>query len=239
MIHIEVQGEAGEDFGKQMFQYFYRIYDKFDREVYALALITDHEAENANGFHYSFYDTKVDYTYHVYRFQDKNITKLEQSANPFAHAVIAGIYASKTKNDSDARYAFKRKLMIQVLQKFSTQQEDTRTYLSTLFYFIDYLLQVPKDLSKKLADDVIPYMGEEVIQKMEAEKTNPSQTLEEIFAELREEGKVEGKTEGRKDALKHVVQELVREGYSNERIVKITKLNLEEVKELRRTFERN
>ncbi|MFD1362064.1 hypothetical protein [Lentibacillus salinarum] len=81
LIQIEVQGTAEEDFGKRMFRYFYRIYDRFDRDVYALALITDHEAEHANGFHYSFHGTKVDYTYNVYNFQDQNIAKLEQSSN--------------------------------------------------------------------------------------------------------------------------------------------------------------
>jgi len=60
--------------------------------------------------------------------------------------------------------------MTQVLQRFSTQHEGTRTYLSALFYFIDYLLQVPKDLSKYLAGHIIPYVGKEVAQKMQAEK---------------------------------------------------------------------
>lgn len=64
LIHVEVQGSADENFGERMLRYFYRIYDQFNRKVYALALITDHEVENANGFHYSYYDTKVDYTYH-------------------------------------------------------------------------------------------------------------------------------------------------------------------------------
>ncbi|WP_382400036.1 hypothetical protein [Lentibacillus salinarum] len=111
-------------------------------------------------------------------------------------------------------------------------------YLSALFYFIDYLLRVPKDLSRQLKDDIIPYMGKEVVQKMQAEKTNPSQTLEEIFAELRQEGREKGREEGRKDTLKHVVQELIREDYSNEQIMKITKLDLEDVKELRRALEK-
>lgn len=218
-----------------------RIYDKFEREVYALALITDNATENANGFHYSFHGTTVDYMYNVYKFEGQNITKLEQSPNPFAHAVIAGIYASKTKNDSDARYAFKRKLMIQILQKFSVQQENTRTYLSALFYFIDFLLQVPKDLSRQLKDDIKPYMGKEVVQRMQAEKTNPSQTLEEIFAELRQDGREEGIEkgikEGRKDAFKHVVQKLIRQNYSDKQIVEITELDLEDIKELKRDLE--
>ncbi|GGK04845.1 hypothetical protein GCM10007063_28950 [Lentibacillus kapialis] len=191
LIHIEVQGAAGEDFGERMFRYFYRIYDRFNREVYALALITDREAEHANGFHYSFHGTKVDYTYNVYNFQDQSIAKLEQPPNPFAHAVIAGIYASKTKNDSNMRYVFKRKLMIQILQRFATQQEAPPAYIylhySTSLIIYSWFLTI-------YPDDIIPYIGKEVVQRMQTEKTNTSQTLEEIFAELRQEG--------RKDALK-------------------------------------
>ncbi len=41
LIHIEVQDKASDDFSKRMFRYFYRIYDKFDKEVYAIALMTD------------------------------------------------------------------------------------------------------------------------------------------------------------------------------------------------------
>lgn len=41
----------------------------------------------------------------------------------------------------------------------STQQENTRTYLSALFHFIDNILQVSEDLTTKLKDDIIPYLG--------------------------------------------------------------------------------
>ncbi|MGY0691897.1 hypothetical protein ACW2QC_03785 [Virgibacillus sp. FSP13] len=229
LVHVEVQGKEEEDFGKRMFRYFYRIYDRFDREVYAIALITDQYAKNqTNGFHYNFYGTKVDYTYNIYHFKENNIEKLEQSTNPFAAAVIAGIYATKTKTNASKRYIFKRKLMIQTLQKFTSQQEKSRTYLSALFYFIDYLLQVPKEYSQQLKKDIIPYLGKEVAQKMRAEKTDTSQTLAEIFEEMREDGK--------KDALSKVVFELIKEGFTNEHIARITKLELDEVAELRKTF---
>jgi predicted transposase/invertase (TIGR01784 family) len=230
LIHVEVQGVPKEDFSKRMFRYFYRIYDYFDREVYAIALITDQQTlKHANGFHYSFYGTKVDYEYNVYTFDPKNISKLEQSHNPFAAAVIAGIYANKSKNDAEKRYKFKRKLMIQILQKYSTQQEEARIYLSALFYFIDNLLLISDEYNRKLTKEVIPYFGKEVAEQMRAEKTDTSQTLEEIFAELREEGKEEGKQEGRQEVSRAFVQELAKENYTNEQIAKLTKLTLKEV----------
>ncbi|ASN04158.1 RpnC/YadD family protein [Virgibacillus necropolis] len=83
LIHIEVQGRAGKDFTKRMFRYFYRIYDKHNREVYAIALLTDaKQSSNSNHFQYDFYGTKVDYTFNVYAFQNQDIKKLVESTNP-------------------------------------------------------------------------------------------------------------------------------------------------------------
>lgn len=101
LIHIEVQDRVGKDFAKRMFRYFYRIYDKHNQEVYAIALFTDARRSKAtNHFHYEFFGTKVDYKYNVYSFYNQDIEKLKDSPNPFAAAVIAGIYASKTKYDA-------------------------------------------------------------------------------------------------------------------------------------------
>jgi len=55
LIHIEVQEKDSSDFLERMFRYFYRIYDKFDRKVYAIALMTnDKESGYCNYFHYNF-----------------------------------------------------------------------------------------------------------------------------------------------------------------------------------------
>src|SRR5699024_11984804 len=96
---IEVQAKANEEFSKRMFRYFYRIYDYFDRNIYAIALVTDKQSTPApDQFTYSFYGTEVTYTYNCYRFQDHSVRVLEQSNNPFAYAVIAGKYAKDRKS---------------------------------------------------------------------------------------------------------------------------------------------
>ncbi|ASK62188.1 hypothetical protein CFK37_08440 [Virgibacillus phasianinus] len=250
LIHIEVQGKAGKDFAKRMFRYFYRIYDKHNREVYAIALLTDaKEYNNSNRFHYEFYGTKVNYTFNLYAFQNQDIKKLEDSANPFAVAVTAGIYAGKTKHDANKRYAFKRKLMIQILQKTSTQPEHTRTYLSALFHFIDNILQVPAELTTKLKEDLTPFIDKEATQQMLADKRNPSQTLAEIFAELKEEGMekgikkgmekgmVKGVVKGRKEAEKEFAGRLIQKDYSNEQVLELTELELDEIVKLRKSLQ--
>ncbi|MFC4025107.1 hypothetical protein ACFOUV_15030 [Oceanobacillus longus] len=226
LVHVEVQGIAEKEFSERMFKYFYKIYDKFNREIYAIALITDAEqSSKSNRFSYS----ELEYAYNMYEFHGKDIEQLEQSSNPFAAAVLAGIYASKTKNESHKRYLFKRKLMIEILQKFSSQREDTRTYLTSLFYFIDYLLRVPAELKKKLSEDIRPLIGKETSHTMRAEKEKLPPTIAELFADA--------KDEGREETKKMLAQELMREGFSDEHIAKLTKLGIEEVVKLRKSLQ--
>src|SRR5699024_4480110 len=104
---------------------------------YAIALITNRrKSKHKDGFHYNFFGTKVTYEYNTYMFDPKNVADLEASTNPFATAIIAGIYANQAKYDDEKRYKFKRKLMQQVLQKFPHRKK-ARIYLTALFYFID------------------------------------------------------------------------------------------------------
>jgi len=98
LIHIEIQGEDSIEFSDRMFRYFYRIYDKHNKKVYAIALMTDDkESGYPSYFHYDFFGTKIDYKYNVYKFHEHTIEELEQSNNPFSIAIIAGKYAVSLK----------------------------------------------------------------------------------------------------------------------------------------------
>ena len=60
LVHIEVEGSLDEDFPERMFRYFYRIYDKYNRKIVALAVKT-----NPGGgvkilsFNYSYFGTTL------------------------------------------------------------------------------------------------------------------------------------------------------------------------------------
>ncbi len=41
LIHIEVQGYKDENFPQRMFTYYYRILDKFEKDITAIAVLTD------------------------------------------------------------------------------------------------------------------------------------------------------------------------------------------------------
>jgi len=244
LIHIEVQAKANEEFSKRMFRYFYRIYDYFDRDIYAIALVTDKQKTPApDQFNYSFYGTRIDYTYNCYRFQDHTVDKLEQSNNPFAYAVIAGKYANQAKNNAEQRFAFKQKLMKQILKRFPLHDEQSRIYLQGLFHFIEYLLQIPDNLQDKLENELFEFVEKEGFH-MHAEKRDElptSPTLVNVIRKLIEKGVIEGvdyedgMKEGKEEATRNFGKALINENYSDKEIMKLTKLDLDEIEALRKS----
>src|SRR5699024_8512701 len=173
------------------------------------------------------------YKYNTYDFYGKDIEQLKRSSNPFAIAVVAGIYAIKSKQDAEIRYAFKKSLVTSILEKYDTAAEATIDHLNSLIYFVDNLLKLPEEMKHKLREELNPYLGEEVITKMRAEKSNPPPTLAELIVESRQEGKKEGKEE----AIKDIVIALIRKNYSDQEIMKITELTTAELEAIRESLQ--
>ena len=65
LIHVEVQGYADEHFAFRMYQYAYRILDKYNRSIVALAIFTDANRKH----HYSEYREEFWGTETLYRYR--------------------------------------------------------------------------------------------------------------------------------------------------------------------------
>ena len=71
LVHIEVEGSAGSDFSKRMFKYFYRIFDKYNHEIVAFAVLTDAgDKVKSSTFNYSYFGTTLDYKYNIRKVSD-------------------------------------------------------------------------------------------------------------------------------------------------------------------------
>ncbi|WP_339237112.1 Rpn family recombination-promoting nuclease/putative transposase [Oceanobacillus sp. FSL W7-1281] len=266
-VHIEVQAIGEQDFAERMFKYFYRIYDKHKHPIYSIALLTDASHQHyEDTFRYSFYGTELTYLYNVYRFYGKDKEKLKKSDNPFALAVLAGIYVSensgRTEKDDEKRFQFKQQLISMALEKYSHRD----TYLSALLYFIDYILQVPAELQEKLYESLpIAENEKEEGKIMGMEKLRDTPTFGRLFREIEEEatkkglekgmkqgmkqgiekgrqegvevGKEQGIKQGRVEAERNFATKLLERNYSDEEITQLTSLNMEEVKMLRESLE--
>lgn len=99
-----------------------------------------------------FYGTKLTYAYNTYRFYEKDPEELKKLDNPFALAVLAGIYISNNKarkaEDHEKRFYYKQQPISLAFEKYSHHTN----YLVALLYFIDYMMLIPSDLQEQLYD---------------------------------------------------------------------------------------
>ena len=66
LVHIEVQGHPNLQFPERMFRYFYRILDKYQTPVTALAIFTGQDGKNMPArYTYKFFGTSLKYKYNT------------------------------------------------------------------------------------------------------------------------------------------------------------------------------
>lgn len=124
LVHIEVQRKRETAFPKRMFQYFYRALDKFNQNIYAIALfIDDSPTFKPNTYHYHFFGTNLMYKYDMYKILDQDEQQLQQSNNPFALVILAGLFVIKGKKHHNLKYSYKRKLMRLLLENTSIRRK--------------------------------------------------------------------------------------------------------------------
>lgn len=209
-VHVEVQGDNKEIFPKRMFQYFYRVMDLYDQQIYSLALFTGKIPQNKlNAFHYNFFGTKLTYHYNTYRIASQTESTLLESKNPFALAVLAGLYLIESKKDQDLKFHYKRKLIKLLLQDKIISKEIRREYVNKLFIFIDHILRLPEAEEKRITQEIRPLIKEESFMALSFETTYLAKYLRE---EWKEKGKEEGLEEGRKEGLEEGRKEGLEEG---------------------------
>lgn len=90
LIHLEIQAQHDRKFARRMFQYFYRIYDRYDVPITALAVFTGAQKPvKSEGFEYQFLGTKLQYSYNAYHILEHSEEQLLSMNNPFGLIVLA------------------------------------------------------------------------------------------------------------------------------------------------------
>ncbi|WP_192599125.1 Rpn family recombination-promoting nuclease/putative transposase [Sporosarcina limicola] len=237
LVHVEVQSDNEPDFAKRMFQYFYRIFDKYDKEIIALAIMTSpHKSEFPTEFRYTYFGTKLNYAYNTYKIVDHSYEKLEQSDKLFSKMILAIKYMHDTREDVDKRYTFKMKLMGEVIKSKHYSWPE----IKAVFYFIDYLLRLPEKLSEKLYDKMTTIMQKEGNGMVQFESEGWSPTMEAIFTRIHEKGEKEGIEKGLEQGIEQGIKKnkvefvlgMIKEGIPIATITKIAGLDEVAIKKL-------
>lgn len=234
LIHVEVQSSRESEFPERMFQYFYRIYDRHSEKIVALAVHTSLESiERIKHFEYDYFGTKLVYSYNNYRTEDYSNAELERSENVFSKVILAAKAVHETKDEIEKRYIFKRKLM----RNLYRNKIYTRTAIVATLYFIDYLLQLPEEETKRLSREIGPEIRKErgIMELYNEENASP--TIHNSYAEQFDRGIAKGIEEGIEQGIvqgsKNIAKKLLTENMPLEKIADITGLSLDEVKAIK------
>lgn len=155
LIHIEVQGSPEVDFARRMFIYYYRIFDKYQRPLASLAVLSDDQASwRPAQFSQELLGCEVKLDFPMVKLLDyeERMAELAQNPNPFALVVLAHLQSLRTKNLSHERYAAKLGLAKLLYKRNYSKQE-----IVQLFQFIDWVLTLPPELDEQFEAELLKF----------------------------------------------------------------------------------
>ena len=195
LVHTEVQSEDDEDFPLRMFQYYYRIFDRYEKKIVAIAVFSNKSNKSSNQYKDVYFGTELSYTFNKYIVDNFDEEELKKSPKLFSKALLASIYMNRTKSNDkmEMRSIYKRALLRDVW----SLQNATRTEISALLYFVDYLLKLPEEMSEQLKQELRTEIRKEDEQMLQLHKDELPPTLAGILEMERQEGLELGIEQGR------------------------------------------
>jgi len=234
LIHIEVQSSYEVDFSERMFTYFYRIYDRYNQKITAIAIYTGARTpKEYSAFNYEFSGTRLLYEFNSYKITTPKQKELLVSDNPFALVVLTCQYLLKTKNNLTKRLAFKLKLIrLAKDKKYSDRQ------IVNLLRFIDFILVLPRELEQKFQKEIIDtYIKPKEMNLTEAQIEFANKVHVALYGETIKEKVVREETEKFVIEKTISIQKLIRNSdLSNSKIAEIFNTTTKFVNEIRKNM---
>ena len=199
LCHIEVQGYHDKDFAKRMFTYFYRILDKYDRPVTAIAIFTDANKKfHPKAYEYEYLGTKNVFNFKTYKILEQDEKALAEDDNPFAVVILTVLLALK-KNKLNDEILFKLKYSLAkslLLRKISRKKiDDLLIFLQLYVRFADseYSVKFEKVIEELTENKRTMGIREMVLERAAKEGTEKGlkQGIEQGIERGREESKME------------------------------------------------
>jgi hypothetical protein len=151
-LHLEVQGSRQAEFAERMFVYNYRLYDRYHRPIASMAVLADEAAGwHPRSFGFEVLGCKHWLEFPTIKLQDYagREAELQADENPFALVTLAHLLTQATRQDMDARYAAKWKL-IQLLYRRGWEKQR----IIDLFLVLDWMMRLPEPLKQALWQNI-------------------------------------------------------------------------------------
>jgi hypothetical protein len=224
LVHVEVQGSKDKEFGKRMFTYYYRILDKYDKEITAVAIFTDTNKKfKTRLYERKFLRTNLLFEFNTYKILEQDPKKLAESDNPFALVILTAFTAIK-KGKISQEELFDLKID---LAKLMLSRQIPKDKIREMMNFLKLYVRFGNDENLSKFDEVIDDF-----------KNKPKKTvgLSEFIID-REVRMGVKKASEEKDTLfvKNLLKKLT---LSDEQIVDIAGVSLEFVQKIRKKLKK-
>jgi len=219
VIHVEPQSYKQPDFHERMYHYFSLLYHKYRKPILPIAVFSyDENSKEADEFTISFP------FFHVLTFnflilelrKKKNWRDYIKSDNPVAAALL-----SKMEYTEEEKVEVKKEFL-KMLVRMELDPAKSK--------FLNDFFETYLKLNEEEEEELMKEMKHSDYADEILELTN---SWEERGIK---KGKEEGIKEGKKAATRELALELLKEGSSVEFVAKVTRLDAEEVKELKKTL---
>lgn len=158
LIHIEIQQQNDDSFGRRMFQYFYRIFDRYQVQVTALAVFTGGRAQKCcSEYEYDFLGTALTYRFNSFRIFDIDESELYRMDNPFALIIIAAQKASQSERISDPQMAQYR---LDIAKALISCKKYDLPRIRRIMFFLKAFLRVENSEINSIFDNTIKTLTE-------------------------------------------------------------------------------
>jgi hypothetical protein len=202
LCHIEVQGRPVDNFEARLFQYTYRIFDRFGSFPLSLVVLTDNEPEFLPR---AFEDVlpvrrvRVEFLVAKLLYWKGREAELESSGNPFALVALTQLevnslcrrkeYRSAGGPDRDLlRFELKKRLTLKLMERGFYEEK-----IESLLIFLSWMLQLPKSLELRFDREINEETGGEIMPYMTRWER---EGLKRGIREGKREGRAAGFNEG-------------------------------------------
>jgi hypothetical protein len=216
LVHIEVQGYQDKNFTKRMFTYFYRILDRWNKNIMTLAIFTDDNPKYIpSEYVYQYQDTKSTYSFDTFKILNKSEQELNIAQNPFSIVMLTAKKSLEKKNLQDNnQFTWKKELVLALTQQYSG--EKTRRILNFIRYYVkfnDNLLTqefeneiqsiIKYRKSMGIEEAIIQEITEQVTEKVTKRVTKrvTKKVTEKVTEQVTEQVRIQTKISGIQKAL--------------------------------------
>jgi predicted transposase YdaD len=206
LIHTEVQGYDDKNFEKRMFQYYYRIFDKYEKDIEALAIFTYKEnSHKSNNYQKKFLQTEILYKFRTYDVSKQNENNLKLIKNPFALVVLASLQAIGHEDNDHNNAKFKKGLLKLLFESGYNKDES-----KAIFRFLNFIFEINDP-------NIRNSFFEEVLEMALKDRLDVLTDYDEFVIEKK---------------VEEIVKNMKKEGMNIEMISKVTGLSKENIEKI-------